>query len=830
MQSKIDKCINNITRYFNEKRILGIFLLSVLLCFLVLINLALPIFLKSADMQIYNFNQYVLSFVNPYKYITFVQYGFSICIIGFYALGCFFLFKNEKLLSQITLNKNVVPLIAIYAVILLFIKTSNVFSITILFFIFILLLISSITISYDKLKTISFFIVLTAVFVQFFLVFYPFVFEKTKIMNEFFDIPEISLIKTEKGVIEIDNIDFYSKNNIIGFQNKYDIRNPQANNNITSISFKYTQKLDDFLQKQNYDVNIYHLPNKENTNNINYFYYLDGRLHLIGQITKAQEVELTNIASTNEEIQNLKTFNHKEDFDVNRDNPVENFIKSNSHEFHWQILNRYYLHHQNHLYAPINELLLGKDINKIFFQYGKYNALILSKIINTFGGFDFTKYMKITYSFYYIYVALFTILVFKFFKRKDYIISWVLLTVASFNFITDEFLRIAPGINPIRHFFDIFVFMFLYLYFKKRNKALLISSFAVIFLSILNESMTGIFMLLALIAALFVKNFIFDKKNYFEISMLIFSPIFGLAAKKLGESGVDYATGYFLSGLLGFPTPKTSILTCLILITLGYVVLLKDILTKEENKNDCIYFYISAFFYVQALLFYYMWGSDRTHLMVYFPIFSFVFLAYLFDSNLKTKYPKIHSIVISLVLIFSVIFYANSTQDYFASIQKFNNIFKTHKVYEWNMPHTNFISTMNPEYFEDSIRLIKKYSKNNGIYMISKYDSFLPIISSKYSNMPFIEVSNFLTSKKEIELNINTIKIEKPEYIFVDKDIDRDFAQDIVWNEYEFKYIFYESMWRYQRLSLLKDIFNAVRKDYEPVESSYLLTVWRNKK
>ncbi|MGN0015367.1 MAG: hypothetical protein ACI37T_08125 [Candidatus Gastranaerophilaceae bacterium] len=653
-------------------------------------------------------------------------------------------------------------------------------------------------------------------------------------MNEFFDIPEISLIKTEKGILEIDNNDYYSQNHIIGFQNKYDIRNPQAKTNIKSIPFKYTKDLESFLHKQNYYVNIYNLPNKENTNNINYFYYLDGRLHLIGKITKEQQDELTEIASSQEEIKNLKKFNayglNDKYRDFNQDKILKNFINSNSHEFHWQILNRYYLHHHNHLYAPINELILGKDINKIFFQYGKYNALILSKIINTFGGFDFTKYMKITYSFYYIYVALFTILVFKFFKRKDYIISWVLLTVASFNFITDEFLRIAPGINPIRHFFDIFVFMFLYLYFKKRNKALLISSFAVIFLSILNESMTGIFMLLALIAALFVKNFIFDKKNYFEISMLIFSPIFGLAAKKLGESGIDYATGYFLSGLLGFPTPKTAILTCLVLISLGYLVLLKDLLNKDKDENNCLYFYISAFFYVQALLFYYMWGSDSTHFMVYFPIFAFVFLAYLFDSNLKTKYPKIHSLVITCILIFSLIFYTKSTQVYFSSIQKFNDIFKTHKIYEWNLPNTNFISTMNPKYFEDSIKLIQKYSKDTGIYMISKYDSFLPIISGKYSNMPFIEVSNFLTSKKEIDLDINTIKSARPEYLFVDKDIDRDFAQDIVWNEDEFNYIFYESMWRYQRLSLLKDIFNAVRNEYSPVESTYLLTVWEKNK
>ena len=850
MNNFVAEKIEKFKSFFDKRRTLGIVLFFSSIGFLAILNLLFSTVFPAINISDYNFNDYVLSFVNPYKYITFIKYGIFLLTLAIVAVSGYYIFKNDSIIEKIHLRYSVVPFLIVYNLLILFINSDKIYKIIILFLLLFVIVISCFKIDFckfqisDKAKNVLFVVFSFVVIMQFFSIFYPFIFQKVKIINEFYDIPEITLINTDKGKQEVDNIDFINKHHINGLQSKYDIRKSNATLYVPSIPFKYSKRLDDFLQRQSYYVNLYHLPDHNNNANDNYIYYNNGRLYFIGQISDSQKASLKKIASSYKEKESLNNIqtemnNVLEDIYYFRNDArnkqlgeylvYKKFIKNNKFEIHWQILNRYYIHHQNHLYAPVNELLLGKNFDDVFSQYGKMNALVLSKILDKLGGFDFSKYMSVSYSFYYIYVALFAVMVFGFFKRKDYILSWLLLTVASFNFTTDEFLRIAPGANPLRHFFDIFVLMFLYLYLRKKQKIFLILTEMAVLLAVLNESMTGMFILLSVTGALFVKNFIFDKKNYFEIITLIVSLPLGYFVKLAGENKVDYAAGYFLSGLLGFPTPKTAMLVFAVLIALGYVVLLKQFLNKDEKK-PVIYFYVTAFFYAQALLFYYMWGSDFNHLLVYFPIFSFVILAYLFDSNLKTKYPKIHTTLISSILVFSVGFYIVSLCKYYPNLYLFNKIFRTHKVYEWTLPHTNFVSTMNPKYFEDSVKLVQKYSKDNGIYIVSKYDSFIPVISGKYSNMPYIEVSNFLTSKKEIDNNIKVLKTAKPEYLFVDKDIDRDFAHDILYNEYEFNHLFHESVWRYQRLLLMRDVFNSVRNDYEPLESSYLLTVWKRKK
>ncbi len=850
MKNLIAEKLEKIKGFFDKKRTLGVVFFFFTIGLLAVLNLLFSTVFPAINISDYCFNDYVLSFVNPYKYITFIKYGAFLFILAIAAVCSYFVFKNESLMEKISLRNKVVPFFVLFTLLIIFISSDKLYKIVVLFLLLFIFAFSCFKTDYSKFKmsekaqNITFVFFVIVISLQFFSIFYPFVFQKVKIINEFYDIPEITLIDTNNGKQEVDNIDFINKYHINGLQSRYDIRKADKAPDVFCIPFAYSKNLEDFLQRQSFYVNLYDLPNKKNHADENFIYYKDNKLYFIGQISDTQKNALKKIASSKKEktdIENIQTkmhnlleyvyfFRNSNRYEDVKDYLVyKKFIKNNKFEIHWQILNRYYIHHQNHLYAPVNELMLGKNIDNVFSQYGKMNALVLSKILDKLGGFDFSKYMSVSYSFYYIYIAMFSVMVFCFFKRKDYILSWLFLTVASFNFTTDEFLRIAPGANPLRHFFDIFVLMFMYLYLRKNQKIMLVLAVLATMLAILNESMTGLFILLSVIGALFVKNFIFDKKNPFEIIILVLSLPLGYFVKLIGENKSDYTAVYFLSGLLGFPTSKTAILVSILLIALGYVVLLKQFLSKDE-KSPFVYFYVTAFFYVQALLFYYMWGSDFKHLLVYFPIFSFVVLSYLFDSNLKIKYPKVHTTLISSILVFSACFYIVSLCKYYPNLYHFNKIFRTHKVYEWTLPHTNFVSTMNPQYFEDSVKLIQKYSKDNGIYIVSKYDSFIPVISGKYSNMPYIEVSNFLTSKKEVDNNIKVLKNAKAEYLFVDKDIDRDFANDILYNEYEFHHLFHESYWRYQRLLLMRDIFNSVRNDYEPVESSYLLTVWKRKK
>jgi hypothetical protein len=96
--------------------------------------------------------------------------------------------------------------------------------------------------------------------------------------------------------------------------------------------------------------------------------------------------------------------------------------------------------------------------------------------------------------------------------------------------------------------------------------------------------------------------------------------------------------------------------------------------------------------------------------------------------------------------------------------------------------------------------------------------------------MPFFDLQWFLLTAKEVNLCIERIQTQKPPYLFVDTDIERNLNGEIV--SAELRFISGpggESLMRVQRLNLLKGIFRAVKKDYEPVKQGILLTVYKRK-
>ena len=96
--------------------------------------------------------------------------------------------------------------------------------------------------------------------------------------------------------------------------------------------------------------------------------------------------------------------------------------------------------------------------------------------------------------------------------------------------------------------------------------------------------------------------------------------------------------------------------------------------------------------------------------------------------------------------------------------------------------------------------------------------------------MPYPDIQWFVITKKEVSECITRLKEKKPEYLFVDTDINRSLVPDkISPTIYLIGYLSEESEWRVQRLSLLRDIFDSVKKDYEPVEQGYLITAYKRK-
>jgi len=400
--------------------------------------------------------------------------------------------------------------------------------------------------------------------------------------------------------------------------------------------------------------------------------------------------------------------------------------------------------------------------------------------------------------------------------------------VAALNKLGYLALVIAPGINPLRHFFDVFVILFCFLYWQRKNWIYFGLAYIFSLIEIFNNSLFGIFILGALLTVFLIKSLVSFEKIWCSVLLFGGGLLTGGVVYQLSNVGIDPMMLYYFKGLAGFLADYRIIFLILFVIGSMYLVLVKPILTKDNFS----YFVLFLIIYAQGMLFYYIWGSDLAHFLVIFPIIFFAIFVFVKLCIDHYGVNKAKSFILDVIFMASIILYVPSVVNYYLTKTEFDNIFATHVVYKWNMPTARFISTMDPTYFTDSINLIKAYSTDNSIYIISKYDNFLPFLAQKYSAMPYFDTSWFLMSDRELQKSIAVIKENKPKYLFVDSDINRSYALDII-DGYSIRYyddLYYESLWRFIRLDGLKKIFYAIENDYRPIKKAYLLTVYERVK
>jgi hypothetical protein len=318
-----------------------------------------------------------------------------------------------------------------------------------------------------------------------------------------------------------------------------------------------------------------------------------------------------------------------------------------------------------------------------------------------------------------------------------------------------------------------------------------------------------------------------QKKSFLSISIgILVATIMAFFVFNLSSSANDLAK-YYIDGVIGFPISAKQMLVFLVLIALGYTVVLK-ILPQLSRENILPLSFL--FFYAQELLVYVVWhyNGDGLKARAFIYILTIALMLYYLSISWSKKLQRG---ILFLATVYAVFTYSKSINNVQHSKKEYNKIFDTHAVYEWNMKRAHFVSTMNPRGFQNGIDLIQKYSSDqNGIYIISEYDNLLPFLADKYSMMPFFDLKWYLITPKELNKSIKTIQTNQPEYIFVDSNINRDYEKEVI----DLKtpiigYLHQESVWRVQRLMLLKQIFDTVETEYELIEKGTLISVYKRK-
>jgi hypothetical protein len=289
---------------------------------------------------------------------------------------------------------------------------------------------------------------------------------------------------------------------------------------------------------------------------------------------------------------------------------------------------------------------------------------------------------------------------------------------------------------------------------------------------------------------------------------------------------------YYLEGFVGPPMSVNHLVWTMMAVSAAYFCLVYF----EHSAKDAKYISMLLLFYSQGLFLYYTWGSTPPHILNIAPILVLCavgFLKIFVEGVRAEKFQKL--IVLTLTVISICAVYIPASFAYYSAKQTFDNVFVDHKTYQWTLKTANFESTMDPQPFLDSVSLIKEFSSADpAVYIISKYDNFIPFLAEKYSAMPFFDVPWFLITTKELNLCIQRLVDSKPSYIFVDTDIERSLNGDIVVGRFpiEGNYedgIGIESRMRVERLNLLKMIYFAIKDEYEPVKKGILLTAYKRK-
>ncbi len=654
--------------------------------------------------------------------------------------------------------------------------------------------------------------------IQFIMIFLPFIEGELLMINEYMDIPEY----TRMGEHYVSNADYLRRHNLGGLL-KYEPDADRGNTPLpregTFVEVPRTDLLDRFLEKHQTD-----------------YYYHDeaGALVIRRPMLPEEHRELAMVFDQAEDQAKLNWLyfmsSDRRDEMLRRTYTAEeqDFLKKNYFELHWQILNRWVLHHHNFVLGPINEYALGKPLREINAQYGLFNIVMMRWLLESTGGLSYQNYFQKWYAFWLIYYALFVALACLLFRNVHYV---ALVCIAAFGFVNQidyQFLLLGPGLNPIRHLFDLPVIACLYWYLKTRRVGVLVLTMLFGMIGLMNNREFGAFLIGALVLTVLVRAWQEQRGGgsqevWWAMAATVVSGLILLG----GGLTSDIMGPYYLKGFLGFSTSLQRLYLLLIIVSGLYLIFLQ----MEHVETEWKYLALFLLLYSQGLLVYGLWGTYK-HLLNISSVLTLggvVFLKIGIDQSRLKGYDK--TLVGALIVGALLLVYVPGLFTYYKAKGEYEQVFATHRTYKWNLERAQFRSTMDPKYFTDSVSLIQHYATTEkGIHIISKYDNVLPFLANKYSAMPFFDVQWFLLTNKEVRLCIERIQNQKPSYLFVDTDIERSLNGEIVAagiplvSEREG-----ESLLRVQRLNLLKDVFAAVKDDYEPVEKGLLLSVYKRK-
>ena len=503
------------------------------------------------------------------------------------------------------------------------------------------------------------------------------------------------------------------------------------------------------------------------------------------------------------------------------------FFRVNQFSLGFQYAGNGVIHHHGFMLNPLNEYDLGKPRAKIFAQYGWLNLWLTHGLMQAFGGINIHNYFRVWYSYYYLYYLLYFGLLWLIFRRRDSLAAGALLAVGLLSFIEYQWLLEPPGINPIRRIMELPLLAGLWLYCRQPRLRYLLLVIAGIWLAILNNWQFGLMALGATVVCLGVQRWQRCALNGKTGDFLLGVGLIGaLMLVQWMRGGNDPLSAYYMAGSATMPIGIWKGPLILIAFAFGGALLAQ----LFDSRRPMAYLCLFLLLYTAAVMTYSLWNGSPTYLLVPGPLYVLTLLA--FCRYLAERVPvfrRFRKQMAGLLVIIGLGVLLAGGWDQERTRNEFLGVLDSHQVYEWDLERAKFSSTMDPRYFQNGVELIKKYSQDSKIHIISKYDNFLPFLSGRYSAMPYFEMSKFLISPRETALCVERLLEDRPEYLFVDTDIRREYAADMVHRFSPWSGLNPLSRYRVAQMQLMQKVFATVQDQYELVEQGLILSVYKRR-
>ena len=669
--------------------------------------------------------------------------------------------------------------------------------------------------------------IFTALFVvaviQLFFVLSPFTIGPLRLLNEYPDIPTVTTLY-EADVNLLDKA-YYDDRGLLGPARRYlpdrdRGKTPPINEEVCMV-FAQTPGLSFFLSEDpNRNGLVY---NKQNQ-----------RMCAVDTVMPEQWLKLRLLATEPETLQRIDSwYLSVRQFDQKLQDKIlsrqdKQFHRVNQFSLGFQFSGMGVIHHHNFLLGPLNEYDLGKPRSEIYAQYGWLNLWLTRGIMKVFGDIEYQTYFKVWYSYYYVYYLLLFLLIWLIFRRWSYLAAGALLAIGLLCLIDYQWLLQPPGINPIRRVMELPLIYALFQFWKTFQRRYLLLAFLAAWLGILNNWQFGV---MAIAASLVVMGWVrWNKRERFQRmdDILFLAFVFISAVLIAWMRGMpDPLSAYYVAGVAAMPLGEWTGPSILAIFSLGAVLWLRTMGNPTPMSYICLFLLL----YTSAIMTYSIWNATPTYLLVPGPLYALTLLAFtqivMGQRGDEAKYScVIPGMLVGLGLL---IFFAGSW-NHEKTRTEFNGILASQHTYQWNMDRAKIVSTMDPRYFEESVAIIQRYSSEPAIHIISKYDNFVPFLAKRYSAMPYFELAKFLLSPRESAECVQRLMQDRPSFLFVDTDIERDFATDIVHRHAPLGGLNGVSRYHVEQMRSLQRVFLAVRDDYELVEQGLLISVYQRKK